>query len=166
MSRHMTKPTKLPVRPAKTLISLGIRPVWSESLLSAWRNIGPLTTYWAHNEDSDQTGRICVFTGRTCHFVDFFVQRLIYAKTLKNLLLWNQKADDLESLFAASYTRMLLKQLFKWWLWVDLDLFYGKVKIWSSFLLYGIKLKLWIFQKLVIHWPWSKSLGFNISFPQ
>ena len=25
-------------------ISLGIRPVWSESLLSAWRNIGPLTT--------------------------------------------------------------------------------------------------------------------------
>ena len=26
-------------------------PVWSESLLSAWRNIRPLTTYWVHSED-------------------------------------------------------------------------------------------------------------------
>ena len=32
---HLTKPTKWPVRPAKTQISLGIRPVWSESLLCA-----------------------------------------------------------------------------------------------------------------------------------
>ena len=47
----MTKPTKCPVHPAKTQISLGIYPVWSESSLSAWRNIGPLTTYWAHSED-------------------------------------------------------------------------------------------------------------------
>ena len=31
----MTKPTKLHVRPAKTQISLGIRPVCSESLLCA-----------------------------------------------------------------------------------------------------------------------------------
>ena len=58
------------VRLAKTQISLGIRPVWSESLLSAWRKLGPLaTTHWAHSEDSDQTGRIprliWVFTGRT-----------------------------------------------------------------------------------------------------
>ena len=57
------------VRPAKTQISLGIRPVWSESSLSAWRNRVSLTTHWAHNEDSDQTGRIprliWVFAGRT-----------------------------------------------------------------------------------------------------
>ena len=44
MSRCVTKPTKWPVRPAKTQISLSIFPVWSESSLSAWRNIGPLTT--------------------------------------------------------------------------------------------------------------------------
>ena len=31
-------------RLAKNQISLGIRPVWSESSLSAWRNIGPLST--------------------------------------------------------------------------------------------------------------------------
>ena len=33
MSRNMTKPTKWHARPAKTQISLGIRPVWSESSL-------------------------------------------------------------------------------------------------------------------------------------
>ena len=33
----MTKPAKWHVRPAKTQISLGIRPVWSESSLCAQR---------------------------------------------------------------------------------------------------------------------------------
>ena len=56
MSRLMTKPTKWPLRRAKTRISLGICPLWSESLQFPWRNIGPLTTYWAHSEDwSDWT---------------------------------------------------------------------------------------------------------------
>ena len=57
------------VRPAKTQISLGICPVWSESSLSAWRNLGSLATHWGHSEDSDQTGwmprLIWVFAGRT-----------------------------------------------------------------------------------------------------
>ena len=65
----MTKPTKWHMRPAMTQISLGIRPVWSESSLSAWRKLGSLATHWAHSEDSDQTGRmprlIWVFVGRT-----------------------------------------------------------------------------------------------------
>ena len=72
----MTKPTEWSVGPAKTQISLGIRPVWSESSLSTWRNIGPSATHWAHCEDSDQTGPvprlIRVFTGLTCHFVGVF----------------------------------------------------------------------------------------------
>ena len=76
----MTKPIKWHVRPAKTQISLGICPVWSESLLSAWRNVGSLATHWVHSEDSDQTGRtprlIWVFAGRTCHFVGFAMRRL------------------------------------------------------------------------------------------
>ena len=54
----MTKPTKWHVRPAKTLISLDIRSVWSESPLCAWRKLGSLATHWAHSEDSDQTGRM------------------------------------------------------------------------------------------------------------
>ena len=52
------KTNKLSVRPAKTQISLGIRPVWSESSLSAWWNLGSLATHWVHSEDSDQTGRM------------------------------------------------------------------------------------------------------------
>ena len=62
------KTNNVVVRPAKTQISLGIRPVWSGSSLSAWRNLGSLATHWAHSEDSDQTERmprlIWVFAGR------------------------------------------------------------------------------------------------------
>ena len=51
MSLCMSKPTKWPVHPAKTQISLGIRPVWSEFSLSAWRSIGTLATHREHSED-------------------------------------------------------------------------------------------------------------------
>ena len=71
MGQLMTKPPKWHVRPVKTQISLGIRPIWSESSLSAWRKLGSLATYWVDIKDSadDQTGRmprlIPVFAGRT-----------------------------------------------------------------------------------------------------
>ena len=69
MSCLMTKPTKWHVRPAKTQISLGIHPVWSESSPSAWRKLGSWDINWVHSEDSDQTGQmpslIWVFDGRT-----------------------------------------------------------------------------------------------------
>ena len=82
LSRSTTKPTKWPVRPEKTQISLGICPVWSESLPSAWRNLWSLASHGAHSLDSDQTVRmrrlIWVFARRTCHFVGFVVLRLIY----------------------------------------------------------------------------------------
>ena len=42
--RH-DKTNKVTVRPAKTQISLGICPVWSESPLSAWRKLGSLATH-------------------------------------------------------------------------------------------------------------------------
>ena len=85
MSQRTTKPTKLHVRPAKTQISLGIRPIWSESLLYAqWIAKDPSFLH-ADSEDSGQTGRmprlIWVFAGRTCHFVGFVLHWLIY--------LWN-----------------------------------------------------------------------------
>ena len=66
--RH-DKTNSMSVHPAKTQISLGIQPVWSESSLSAWRNLGSLATHWAHGKNSDQTVRmprlIWVFAGRT-----------------------------------------------------------------------------------------------------
>ena len=69
LSHLMTKPIKQHMRPAKTQISLGIHPVWSESSLSAWRKLGSLATDWVHSEDSDQIGwmprLIWVFAGHT-----------------------------------------------------------------------------------------------------
>ena len=70
------KTFKATVRPAKTQISLGIRPVWSVfavSMKKAWVLSYPFSTH----EDSDQTGRIWFFAGRTCHFVGFVTRRLI-----------------------------------------------------------------------------------------
>ena len=54
--RQNDKTNKVIVRPVKTQISLGIRPVWSESSLSVWRKFGSLATHWAHSKDSDQPG--------------------------------------------------------------------------------------------------------------
>ena len=31
----------------------GIRPVWSESSLSAWRKLGSIAIQWVHSKDSD-----------------------------------------------------------------------------------------------------------------
>ena len=69
------KINKMTLRPAKTRISLGIRPVWSESSLSAWRKLGSLATHWVHSEDFDQTGRmhrlIWVFAGQAVTLLVF-----------------------------------------------------------------------------------------------
>ena len=74
----MTKPTTWLVRPAKSQISMGIRPVWSEpSLYALWIAKDPGFLY-ADSEDSDQTGRmprlLRVFSGHTGHFVVFVMQ--------------------------------------------------------------------------------------------
>ena len=83
MGRRMTKPTKWPLRPAKTQISLCIRPFRSESSLSAWTNIGSSATHWAHYEDSGQTGRmIWVFAGHKGHSVGFAMRWLTFRKCI------------------------------------------------------------------------------------
>ena len=100
MIRLMTKPTKCPLRPAKTQISLGIRPVWSKSSLSAWMNIASYANHWAHFEDSDQTGRMprltSVFAGRAYNFVGFVMRRLKYflkERFMKKLSIWKWDCD-------------------------------------------------------------------------
>ena len=70
----------------------------------------------------------------------------IYDKNLKNLLR-NQKAYDLETCYVALSVRVL-PSLFKWWPWVDLDLFYDKVQFGPLCFCMGKKWK-WIFQKLL-----------------
>ena len=85
LSRLVTKSTKWHVRQSKTQFSLGIRPVWLESSLCAqWIAKDPRFLH-ADSEDSDQTRwmprLICVFAGRTCHFVGFVMRRLIYSRS-------------------------------------------------------------------------------------
>ena len=97
MIRRMTKPAKWYVRPAKSQISLGIRPVWSESSLSAWVFSYPLnaqrrlrsdwTDRWAHS-----------------HFVGFIMHRL------KSLLLWPRARSCINHMCLMYYTWGLGKQ--------------------------------------------------------
>ena len=70
LSHLVTKPTKGHVRPAKTQISLGIHKIWSESSLSAWRNLGSLATHWA-----DAQADLSLRWAHT-HFVGFVTRRL------------------------------------------------------------------------------------------
>ena len=71
-------------------------------------------------------------------------------KSLKSLLLRNQKADDLEIWYAAS-SAPVLPSLFKWWPLVDFDIFYGKV----PFAFVWEKVKQRIFQKLLSSMIWN-----------
>ena len=63
------KTNKMSVCPAKTQINLGIRPVWSVSLLHAQWVAKDLNCLHADSKDSGQTGRmprlIWIFAGRT-----------------------------------------------------------------------------------------------------
>ena len=81
LSRSTIKPTKWPVRPAKTHISLGIGPVWSEPSLSAWRNIGSLSTQmsaqrslwsnWADVQAESSLGAQITLFVLSCSFVHY-----------------------------------------------------------------------------------------------
>ena len=87
------------------------------------------------------------------HMTKMAVMPIYMVKNLKNLLR-NQKADDLKTWYAASGARVQ-PNLFKWWLWVDLDLFYGSSNLvlyasvwekgktmdfWETIVIYDLKL--------------------------
>ena len=59
--------------------------VWSESSLSAWRNLGSLATHWVHSEDSDQTGQMPLHWAHT-HFVGFVMSQLKYRNLHKKII--------------------------------------------------------------------------------
>ena len=103
----------------KTQISLGIRPVWSESAVSArWGAKVPRLLH-ADSEDSDQTGRmpslIWVVAGRTGHFVGFVMLWLF-------LIFWNSLTVFEEE------KKKIFCQKFRAWLdridWENLPLHY------------------------------------------
>ena len=100
MSRHTTKPTKWYVPSAKTQISLGIRPFWSESsLCTQWVAKDP-SFFHVDSEESGQTGRmprlIWVFAGRTCHFVGFVMRGAQFISTpYAKIVLYRRKGPSL-----------------------------------------------------------------------
>ena len=98
LSRLMTKPTKWHVRPAKTQISLGIRPVWSATSLcnqwvvkpmlssygqlKLWSDWADLSLRWAHMP-------FCWFCHETAHLswghiCDIF--RIVFWEQTKSIL--------------------------------------------------------------------------------
>ena len=89
------KTNKMTVRPAKTEISLLIRPVWSGSSLCAQWVAKAHSFLYADSEDSAQTGRmprlIWVFAGRTCHFVGFVMRRLSYLLSMPSYMIQSIK---------------------------------------------------------------------------
>ena len=79
--RH-DKTNKMSVRPAKTQISLGIRPVWSESWLCAhWVAKADLSLHWAPT-----------------YFVGFFMKWLIYTAWLENTFEYHSVLNSLSVL--------------------------------------------------------------------
>ena len=88
MGHLVTKPTNWHVRPAKTQISLGIRPVWSESLLCAqWVAKDP-NCLPADSEDwSDCSGWSESALGAHAILLGFVTRGLIYWRSAVALLL-------------------------------------------------------------------------------
>ena len=108
-----------------------VRPVWSESSLSAWRKLGSLATHWAHMEDSDQPGRmprlIWVFAGRTVIFWGFVMRRLNYDCTVFLIRMiretarscvrgvWFRVVTYISSSLYHVHTSLWLVQMLKWY---------------------------------------------------
>ena len=83
------KTNRVTMRPAKTQISQGIRPVWSESSLCAqWvaKDSGFLR---ADSEDSDQSD--LSFRWTHTHFVGFAMSWLILSYRSRNVYLWSDR---------------------------------------------------------------------------
>ena len=95
LNRLMTKPTKWHVRPAKTQISLGIRPVWSESSLCAQCIAKDPSFLHADSEDwsdwADAQADLSLRWGHS-HFVGFVMRQLKYTcmKVQEETEIWSK----------------------------------------------------------------------------
>ena len=82
MSRLVTRPRKWAFRPAKTQISLGIRPVWSEfSMCAPWVAKDPSFLHADSEDWSDWADAQADLSHRLAHshFVGFIMRRLKYS---------------------------------------------------------------------------------------
>ena len=73
----MTKPTKYLCAQQRLASAWASCPVWSESSLSTWRNLGSLATHFSIQLKLNRLGKlIWVFAGHTCRFVGFVMRQL------------------------------------------------------------------------------------------
>ena len=109
------------VRPAKTQISLGIRPDWSESSLCAhWVAKDPSFLH-ADSEDSDQTGRmprlIWVFAGAHsfcwyCHVVAHILDsQSSWMLILSAKFSWTTRATSRENVSSGIFDKVRFKSV-------------------------------------------------------
>ena len=88
MSRLMIKPTKWHVRPAKTQITLGIRPCWlvfAVRVKKHWVLCYPLSAQRRHWSDwADAQADLSLHLVHS-HFVGFVMRRLKWATSRENL---------------------------------------------------------------------------------
>ena len=132
----MTKPTKWSVRPAKTQISLGISPVWSELSLSTWRNFGSLATHWAQSKDgSDWADAQADLSLRWVHmpFCWFVMRRLKWIVTAAGHL---SLLDIFLICYILNQLRWVPVPLFPWrWKFCCFVALFGppKIEFWFSY---------------------------------
>ena len=121
----MTKPTKWHVRPTKTQISLGICPIWSESLLCAqWVAKDPSFLY-ADSEDSDQTWGmprlIWVFAGAHSTLLVLYWGSSFWAGSCENANIHTSRPEPLLFAYTVNGTRGSFRQRepHLWAYWLD-----------------------------------------------
>ena len=128
LSQRMIESTQWHVRPAKTQISLGIHPVWSDSLPSAQWVAKDLRFLHADSEDSDQTGRmprmIWVFAGCKCHFVGF-VLLWLFISFIRAVTLENARSDVRSTKTQISLRTVWLVFYSKWQRHISVDIRHG-----------------------------------------
>ena len=90
-----------------------------------------LQNRWANRSQISCGASVCrgtkVCSGHLGHMTKMAATPIYGKNPSKNLLLRNQRASDLGPWYVA-LGPWAHQSLFKWWPWVDLDLFYGKVK--------------------------------------
>ena len=105
------KTNKMSFVPSEDSDHLGIRPVWSESLLSAWRNVGSLATHWAHSEDSDQSGRMLILSWGSSYCYSVLILIIDLAKNLyKRHILWVVVSNEINTIHINDVKERLMAQ--------------------------------------------------------
>ena len=103
------------------------RPLSSSTISSIFSSETASTIKPKFHVESPWEGGTKVYINGPGHMTKMAVMPKYGKKNFKNLLLKKRKSYDPETWHAALGTQFL-QSLYKWWPWVDLDLFYGNVK--------------------------------------